>query len=70
MHFLEKRGIYVSVGSACNAKIKKPDRVIYELTKDEARASATLRISLSHHNTKEEVDELIKGIKDLLGGAR
>ena len=70
MHFLEKRGIYVSVGSACNAKIKKPDRVIYELTKDEARASATLRISLSHHNTKEEVDELIKSIKDLLGGAR
>lgn len=70
MHFLEKRGIYVSVGSACNAKIKKPDRVIYELTKDETRASTTLRISLSHHNTKTEIDELIKGIKDLLGGAR
>lgn len=70
MHFLEKRGIYVSVGSACNAKIKKPDRVIYELTKDEERASTTLRISLSHHNTKPEIDELIKGIKDLLGGAR
>ena len=68
MHYLEQKGIYVSIGSACNAKIKKPDRVIYEMTKDEKRATSSLRISLSYHNEMWEIDELVNSLKTLLGG--
>ena len=68
MHYLEQKGIFVSIGSACNAKLKKPDRVILAMTNDLERATSTIRISLSYHNTKEEIDTLIEHLKTLLGG--
>ena len=66
MHHLEQKEIYVSIGSACGSKTKKPEKTIYALTNDLALATTSIRISLSHHNTKEEIDTLIKELKEYL----
>lgn len=60
VHFLESHEIYVSTGSACSSKLKKPERTIYCLTNDVKRATSSIRISLSHLTTKEEIDKLLE----------
>lgn len=56
---LEKYNIYVSTKSACSSE-KNISKVIYAITNDENRAKSSLRISLSHLTTKEELDEFLK----------
>ena len=60
VHILEQEDIYVSTGSACSSKLKKPEKTIFELTKSEKLATTSIRISLSHLTTYEELDILIK----------
>ena len=66
LHRLEEKEIYVSTGSSCSSKIKKPEKTIYECFKDENRALSSIRISLSHHTTEEEIDALINAIKEIV----
>ena len=65
MHYLEEAGIYVGIGSACNEKIETIERAIYAITKDNTRAVNMIRISLSHHNTLEELDQLIEKLESI-----
>ena len=65
MHYLEKANICVGIGSACNEKTQTLERAIMVLTDDEKRAINMIRISLSHLNTKEEIDILIEKLKEL-----
>ena len=65
MHYLEDANIYVGIGSACNEKIETIERAIYAITKDNARAINMIRISLSHHNTYEEIDMLVKNLESI-----
>ena len=60
VHLLEGNEIYVSTGSACSSKLKKPEKTILALTNSEKLATTSIRISLSHLTTFEEIDELIK----------
>ena len=55
LHALEMDEIYISTQSACssNTTISK---AVYSLTKDEERAAYSIRVSLSHLTTKEELD--------------
>lgn len=55
LHALEQDEIYISTQSACssNTTISK---AVYALTKDEEKSSYSIRISLSHLTTKEELD--------------
>lgn len=62
LHFLEGRGIYVSSGSAC-AK-GEGSFVLKEMGFDSKTVDSALRISFSRYNTTDDVDRLIKGIKD------
>lgn len=64
LHHLSSRGIYVSSGSACssNSRHVSSALIAYGHTVDEADSS--LRISLSHRNTKYELDELISALAD------
>ncbi|MBQ1546026.1 MAG: cysteine desulfurase [Clostridia bacterium] len=62
LHYLEKRGVYISSGSAC-AKGKK-SHVLKAMGLDAARADSALRISFSSDSTKEQADILIKAIKE------
>lgn len=65
MHYLEQLDIYVGIGSACNERQKTLERAIMSITLDETRAINMIRISLSEQNTREEIDQLINGLKQL-----
>ncbi len=56
---LEDYDIYISTKSACSSD-KNISKVIYALTKDEQRSASSLRISLSHLTTKDELDEFLR----------
>ena len=59
LHALEKYEIYISTKSACSSSNSKSEAV-YSLTHDIDRANSSLRISISHLTTKEEIDTFIK----------
>ncbi len=69
LNYLSGEGICVSAGSACSTHSSGPSHALlaYGLPKDEADTS--IRISLSHENTSEEIDaflsSLCKGINSL-----
>lgn len=56
---LEDKNIYISTKSACSSD-KNISKTIYAITHDEERAKSSLRISLSHLTTKEELDEFLR----------
>jgi len=61
---LDLRGFAASSGSACSSGAVEPSHVLTAmgLTPDEARAS--IRISLGHGNTEEQVDALVEAMID------
>lgn len=63
LHYLEDKNIYVSTGSACNAKSTKISYVLEAMNIDRKYAEGAIRISLSKFNTKEEIDIVINEIK-------
>ena len=50
-------GIYISAGSACNEGISEPSHVLKAIGLSDEEALSSVRITLSYHNTEEEVDE-------------
>jgi cysteine desulfurase len=60
---LDIRNICVSGGSACSSGANQGSHVIQALGKKD---QATVRFSFSKYNTKEEVDQLIENLKDLI----
>ena len=62
LHFLEKKNIYISSGSAC-AKGKK-SHVLSAMNMPAERIDSALRISFSKYSSEEEVDELVKAIEE------
>ncbi len=62
-HALEEKDIYISTQTACSSGSGISGSVL-AFTNDEARAKSSVRISLSHLTTKEEIDILIKEIKN------
>lgn len=65
LHYLEEDNLYISTGSACSSKNKKPEKTIFAMTNSHELATAAVRISLSHLTTKEEVDKLIGVLEKL-----
>ena len=62
-HALEEEDIYVSTQTACSSK-SDVSLAVYEVTKDEEYARHSIRISLSHLTTKEEIDTFIKVLNE------
>ena len=62
---LDMLGIAVSRGSACQSGSIKPSHVLEELLVGEDLKKPSLRISLSHYNTKEDIDCLISGLSKI-----
>ncbi|PZX94670.1 cysteine desulfurase [Flavobacterium aquariorum] len=60
---LDMKGIAVSRGSACQSGSIRPSHVLAEILSQEDLKKPSLRISLSHFNTKEDIDLLIEGLK-------
>lgn len=61
--YFAKKGIFFSTKTACASDNKLSNSVL-ALTKDESRASSSVRISLSFKTTKAEIKELLKGIDE------
>ena len=58
LHALERYDIYISTQTACSTgTISKS---VYALTRDEAKAKSSIRISLSHLTKEEEIDYLLE----------
>ena len=61
----KEKELYVSTGSACSSKLQKPEKTILAITNDDQLAKSTVRISLSHLTTNEELDVLINTINNI-----
>lgn len=63
---LSGRGIYVSSGSACASHARNLSAALLAFGKSEADTDATIRLSFSHHNTKEEADIFVSALAEIV----
>lgn len=61
--FLNSKGIFTSVGSACSSHSLEPSHVLMALGKTHLEANSSIRISISKYTTKEEIDYALEEIK-------
>jgi cysteine desulfurase len=50
-------GIYISSGSACNEGISEPSHVLKAIGLTDEEALSSVRITISHTNTEQEIDQ-------------
>jgi len=62
---LDMQGVFVSRGSACQSGSVLPSHVLKEILPENELNKPSLRISLSHFNTKNDIDFFIKTLKNL-----
>lgn len=67
---LDARGIEASTGSACSAGVAQPSHVLLAMYGDEDRARGSLRFSLGHTSTRDDVDALCAAIGPVVARAR
>ena len=63
LHYLSSLGIYVSSGSACSSNSAHLSSALTAFGRSNSEADSSIRISLSHRNTKEDIDGLVDGLK-------
>jgi len=63
MHHLEQRGLYTSVGSACQANKQGIPPALLALGLDEGQAKRVLRVSFCHTSSEGELDALIQALQ-------
>lgn len=66
LHALEDKGIYVSAGSACSSHDKKTSSTLINIGLKQEIAESTIRVSLGKENKKEEINEFIKVLDELI----
>ena len=64
LNYLSGRGICVSAGSACSAHSKKTSPALAAFGSDRDEIDSSVRISLSHTNTKEDIDALCLALEE------
>jgi cysteine desulfurase len=63
---LDLKGICVSTGSACTSGKIEPSHVLSSLGLSKKESQSSIRISLGEENTKEEIDEFISVLEELI----
>jgi cysteine desulfurase len=63
---LENNEIYISTKTTCCPE-KTPSKLVYALTKDKQLASTSLRVSLSHLTTIDEINEFLEIFDKCIG---
>ena len=59
---LDAQGIACSTGSACSAGVAQPSHVLLAMGADEDRARSSLRFTLGHTSTTEDIDALMAAL--------
>jgi cysteine desulfurase len=60
LHAVEDRGVYLSAGSACASRDKKPSAALQAIgVGDDV---GVLRVSLSRHTTEDDIDRAVEAI--------
>ena len=67
---LDANGIACSTGSACTAGVAEPSHVLLAMGADDVRARGSLRFSLGHTSTQQDVDALTAVIGEVVARAR
>lgn len=62
---LEEKEIYVSTKTSC-CPLETPSKLVYALTRDKSLASSSVRVSLSHLTTEEEIEEFLKSMDECI----
>ncbi len=64
---LDGRGIVASSGSACASGSLEPSHVLMAMYNDDNRARESIRLTISKHTTKEELDYTLDALSDIIG---
>ncbi len=67
---LDARGIECSTGSACSAGVAQPSHVLIAMGAEVDRARGSLRFSLGHTSSEQDVDVLVEAIGPVVERAR
>ena len=63
---LNEAGFMVSARSTCDSKSMNPSYVLEAMGFSKKRASSCIRVSLSYHNTMEEVEAFLEALKGVI----
>ncbi len=64
--WLDMMGISASTGSACSSTSLEPSHVLLSIGLPVEKAHGSIRFSLSHANTEEEVDRVVKSMREIV----
>ena len=64
---LDKAGICVSTGSACNSTTKESSPTLRAMNVPYTAAQGSIRFSLGRYNTEAEIDETLKVLPEIIG---
>ena len=62
LHYLSSLGIYVSSGSACSSNGHASSPALIAFGRSEKEADCSIRISLSHRNTDDDITALVEAL--------
>ena len=67
---LDREGICASSGSACTSGAREPSHVLKAIGRTDDEAKGSLRFTLSHHNTEEEIDRAAAVLSEIVAKLR
>ena len=67
---LDAQGIACSTGSACSAGVAQPSHVLLAMGADDDRARSSLRFTLGHTSTVDDVDAVVAALPAAVERAR
>ncbi len=67
---LDRAGICASSGSACTSGAREPSHVLKAIGRADDEAKGSLRFTLSHHNTEEEIDRAAEVLSEIVDKLR
>ena len=63
---LDQAGFMVSARSTCASKSTNPSYVLKAMGFSDRRASSCIRVSISRHNTPQEIDSFLTALKEVI----
>ncbi|MCH7910753.1 MAG: aminotransferase class V-fold PLP-dependent enzyme [Candidatus Hydrogenedentes bacterium] len=63
---LDQQGIALSSGSACKSGSPEPTHVLIAMGRTETEAHCSVRFSLSHNTTEEDISETVSALAQVL----